>query len=310
VSESGAPPPTENANAATRDLDTLATEALVALLTREQVRACEAVAQVSPVMAAAVDAIADRIRGGGRLHYVGAGTSGRLGALDAAECPPTFGTPPELVSARIAGGAVALLRAIEGAEDDAEAGAEEMRVHASARDAVVGISASGSAPYVVAALGAARAMGALTIALTSVARSALAETAELAIVVDTGAEPLAGSTRLGAGTAQKIVLNTLSTATMVKLGRVYDNLMVDVVATNEKLRARALRLVRALTGVEEEEARTLLAAAAGSVKVAVVMRRRALDAAEARALLDACGGFLRPALQDESEAVREFPRSP
>ena len=295
MEESDAVPTTEQPNAATRDLDLLGTEALVALLAREQRVALDAVAGATPEIARAVDAISQRLLAGGRLHYVGAGTSGRLAMLDAAECPPTFGTPPELVTAHIAGGATALVRAVEGAEDDADAGTAEMTA-AAPNDAVVGISASGSARYVVAAIAAARARGALTIALTSVADSPLTVAAKLAIVVDAGPEPIAGSTRLKAGTAQKAVLNALSTATMVRLGRVYDNLMVDVVATNEKLRVRGLRLVCMLAMVDRTRAKELLAAASGSVKVAVAMQRRGVDAEAARALLEGSGGFLRPLL--------------
>jgi len=288
------PPATEARNPATRDLDLLPTVNLVELLVREQAAAAAAVLNAGPALARAVDAIARRLRAGGRLHYVGAGTSGRLAILDAAECPPTFGTAPDLVRAHIAGGEAALVRAVEGAEDDAAAGARALS--AGPEDAVVGISASGGARYVVAALEAARAAGALTVALTGVAGSALAGAAELSIVVDTGAEPLAGSTRLRAGTAQKVVLSALSTAVMVRLGRVHDNLMVDVVATNDKLRVRAERLVRTLTGVDQARARELLALAGGNVKVAVVIERQGVDAVEARARLERSGGFLRPHL--------------
>jgi N-acetylmuramic acid 6-phosphate etherase len=284
---------TEAVDAASRGLDTLAIEELVALLAREQRRAVEAVALATPAIARAVEAIVERLRAGGKLHYVGAGTSGRLAALDAAECPPTFGTPPSLVSAHVAGGPAALVRAVEGAEDDAAAGEAQARAAFAPTDAVVGISASGGARYVVAALRAARALGALTIGVTNDERSALAAGVELPIVVATGAEPLAGSTRLVAGTAQKLVLNALSTATMVRLGKVYDNLMVDVVAGNEKLRRRALRLVALLAPADEARARTLLEAAEGSVKVAVVMARRDVDAAAARELLAQADGFLR-----------------
>jgi N-acetylmuramic acid 6-phosphate etherase len=293
----GAPlAPTETRNARTRDLDTLDGEALVALLMGEQAEAVAAAVAAAPQVARAVEAIVARLRGGGRLHYVGAGTSGRLAMLDAAECPPTFGTAPSLVTAHLAGGADALVRAVEGAEDDAAAGVAAMRAEVRGSDAVVGISAGGSAPFVVAALETARALGAFTIALTSAAQSPLAAAANIAIVTETGAEPIAGSTRLKAGTAQKIVLNALSTATMVRLGRVYDNLMVDVVATNAKLRARALRLVRELAGVDEARASELLSLAGGSVKVAVVMQRRGVREAEARTLLEHAGGFLRAVL--------------
>lgn len=289
-------PATEAQNPSTRDLDLLATVDLVEVLVREQAAAAASVLRAGPAIARAVDAIVLRLQEGGKLRYVGAGTSGRLATLDAAECPPTFGTPPSLVVAYVAGGKPALVRAVEGAEDDAEAGAAALRAHVGPRDAVVGISASGGARFVVAALDTARAAGALAVAVTSVADSALTRAAELAIVVDTGAEPLAGSTRLRAGTAQKLVLSALSTATMVRLGRVHDNLMVDVTATNEKLRVRAVRLVRALTGVGEGRARELLEQAAGSVKVAAVIERQGVGAAEARARLERSGGFLRPHL--------------
>jgi N-acetylmuramic acid 6-phosphate etherase len=227
------------------------------------------------------------------LHYAGAGTSGRLGMLDAAECPPTFGTSPELVAAHIAGGSEALIRAVEGAEDDGAAGESEARANVRAGDAVVGISASGGPAYVLAWMRVARECGALTVAITSDADSALAAAADLPIVLATGAEPLAGSTRMVAGTAQKMALNTLSTATMVRLGKVYDNLMVDVVATNSKLRARAIRLIATLVPTDETRARDLLAQAGGRVKLAVVMARRGVDAAQAHLLLEREGGFLR-----------------
>jgi N-acetylmuramic acid 6-phosphate etherase len=286
---------TEAPNPATRDLDTLEVPALVALLATEQADAVRAVERASKALARAVHAIVEALESGGSLHYVGAGTSGRLGMLDAAECPPTFGTPPSLVVAHIAGGTDALTHAVEDAEDDADAGRAAMAT-IGANDAVVGISASGGARYVVAALEEAKRRGARTIGIANVAGSALVRAADVAIVLETGAEPIAGSTRLKAGTAQKLALNTLSTATMIRLGRVYDNLMVDVVATNAKLRRRALGLVRTLAAVDETRARALLDAADGHVKVAVVMSRRDVGAADARALLAENGGFLRSVL--------------
>lgn len=286
-------PRTEDVNAATRDLDALPSDMLVALLLREQRAAFDAAEQAAPAIARAVDRIVTSLRAGGSLHYVGAGSSGRIAMLDAAECPPTFGTVPSVVQAHIAGGPGALLAAIEGAEDDGPAGEAAVRGAVVAGDAVIGLSASGGAAYVVAALHAARATGAFTIALTGHGRSALARAAELAIVLDTGAEAIAGSTRLAAGTAQKLALNAISTATMVRLGKVYDNLMIDLSATNAKLRRRASMLVRTLAGVEEERAHELLAQSGGSVKVAVVMGRRQVDAAAARTLLEREEGFLR-----------------
>jgi N-acetylmuramic acid 6-phosphate etherase len=289
-------PGTEAANPATRDLDLMETSELVAVLNHEQELAASAVLRATPAIGRAVDAIVARLRRGGRLHYVGAGTSGRIAMLDAAECPPTFGTAPSLVVAHVAGGEEALVRAVEGAEDDAPAGSEMVRASVDGADAVVGISASGGAGYVVAALRTARELGALTVAVTSVEGSALAEIAEYSIAIDTGAEPIAGSTRLKGGTAAKLVLNALSTATMVRLGRVHDNLMVDVVATNVKLHARAIRLVKQLGPVDADAAGALLERSGGNVKVAVVMHRRGVGPSEARALLEGSGGFLRPLL--------------
>jgi N-acetylmuramic acid 6-phosphate etherase len=207
--------------------------------------------------------------------------------------PPTFGTPPEMVQAHIAGGTPALTSAVEGAEDDASAGDIAMLECVRPGDAVLGISASGTAAFVVAAIARAATIGAYTIALTVDAQSALARAAELAIVPPTGAEALAGSTRLKAGTAQKVALNAISTAVMVRLGKVYDNLMVDVVANNHKLRGRALRLVVRLARVNEERAEELLAQAGGSVKIAVLMEHRSIGATQARALLERNDGALR-----------------
>jgi N-acetylmuramic acid 6-phosphate etherase len=288
-------PSTESVHAASVGLDLLDTPALVELLVEEQRVAVAAVLAQTKEIASAVDEIAARLRTGGTLHYVGAGSSGRLAMLDAAEMPPTFGTPAEMVRAHIAGGAVALLRAVEGAEDDADAGAtaaEEVR----SNDALIGISASGGAAFVIGAIRVSRKRGAYTVALTSVVDSELVRTAHEAIVLDTGAEILTGSTRMKAGTAQKIALNAISTAVMVRLGKVYDNLMIDVVAGNKKLRARALRLVQKLAGVDDQRARELLDFANGRVKVAVVMQRQNVDAAQAQALLQRHNGSLRPLL--------------
>lgn len=289
-------PATERVATGTAGLDRMETVQLVETLVAQQRGAAEAVAAQTQRIAVAVDEIAARISIGGRLHYVGAGSSGRLGALDAAEMPPTFGTHPETVRAHIAGGPEALVRAVEGAEDDRAAGAAAMDGHVEAQDAVVGISAGGNAAFVVAAVERARYLGAYTVAIVNASDSALEHAAETAIVLATGAEAIAGSTRLKAGTAQKIALNAISTAVMVRLGKVHDNLMVDLMATNRKLRERALRLVCAIAGVGEARAGELLAQADGRVKVAVVMERRALDAASAEALLARHGGVLRSVL--------------
>lgn len=278
-------PPTEGRHPHSAGLDLLETRDLVDLLVRDQTDAVAAVRAQAATLARVVEAIVERVQRGGHVHYIGAGTSGRLGVLDASEMPPTFGTPAALVCAHIAGGDRALREAIEGAEDDALAGAREIEHHVVADDVVLGISASGGAPYVTAALESANAIGALTVAITSSDDSALVAAATLAIVLPTGPEVLSGSTRLKAGTAQKITLNALSTAVMVRLGKVHDNLMVDVVATNEKLRGRAARLVHDLTGADDAQVLAALADSGGSVKVAAVMLVRRVDADRARTLL-------------------------
>ncbi|HEY2553720.1 MAG TPA: N-acetylmuramic acid 6-phosphate etherase [Candidatus Cybelea sp.] len=290
-------PPTERESSKSGGLDCLNTEQFVALIAADQREAADAVLEQTLAIAGAIEEIARRLRSGGKLHYVGAGSSGRIATLDASEMPPTFGTPPELVQSHVAGGAAALVRSMEGAEDDSEGGAAVVRDFIRPHDAVVGLSASGSAAFVVTALAHAKERGAFTVALTSVAGLPLALAATRAIVLETGPEILTGSTRLKAGTAQKIALNAISTGVMIRLGKVYDNLMVDVVASNRKLRARALRLVERLARVDEPQARELLAAAEGRVKVAVVMELRHVDAAEARGLLERCDGALRPLLQ-------------
>ncbi len=289
-------PQTEARSTETLGLDVLSTSDLVAVLAAQQRAGADAVAGAAAELAGVVDAVAERIARGGRLHYVGAGTSGRLAVLDAAEMPPTFGTPPDLVLAHIAGGGAALTRAVEGAEDDGDAGERAMH-DVTSGDAVIGISASGSAAYVVRALQTARARGAYTAALVNSEPSALAAAVDRAIVLRTGAEPIAGSTRLKAGTAQKIALNTISTAVMVRLGKVHDNLMVDVVPTNQKLRARARRLVMHLAGVNEERAALLLDSAGGRVKIAVVMQIRSVDSDEASRLLEGADGVLRSVIE-------------
>jgi N-acetylmuramic acid 6-phosphate etherase len=288
--------PTERRNARTADLDRLPTRELVETLVREQRDALTAAAAAGTQIAMAVDEIAMRLNSGGTLHYVGAGSSGRIAFLDASEMPPTFGTDPALVCAHIAGGREALTRAIEGAEDDGDAGDREVRGHVKNGDAVIGLSASGGAAFVVRALDAAREAGAWTLAIVNNPGSALAAAADLAVVLETGPEALAGSTRMKAGTSQKVVLNTISTAVMIKLEKVYDNLMVDVVATNVKLRKRALRLVMQLVPADEERAAALLQAADGRVKIAVVMGRKSLSASEARSVLQTHGQSLRRAL--------------
>lgn len=287
-------PETEGVDSATAQLDACSAADAVRLLAAAQQRAVEAVVSQADALGALVERIASALAAGNTLHYAGAGTSGRLGVLDASEMPPTFGTPPELICAHIAGGDRALRRSVEGAEDDGDAGTREMRDHVRAGDVVIGISASGGAPYVAGALDAARSCGAYSVAFVDVdGPCALALAAETTIVLRTGAEPLSGSTRLTAGTAAKIALNAVSTAVMVRLGKVYGNLMVDVVASNAKLRTRARRLVERIGRVDAERAQQLLDAADGRVKVAIVMARANCDAAAAREQLARANGYLR-----------------
>jgi len=283
-------PPTEEIDASTAHLDTLPTTELVTTLIDANRASIDAALRSAAGIAAAVDAIVTALRAQKHVHYVGAGTSGRLAVLDAAELPPTFGVSPELVRAHIAGGDAAIRRAIEGAEDDAEAGTALGHVFATG-DVVIGISASGGAPFVIAALQAARALGATTVGIANAPDAALVRAAEIAIVLETGPEPISGSTRLKAGTAQKIVLNAISSAAMIQLGKVYGNLMVDVVATNAKLKRRAERLVHAILGADVD-ATSLLAAAGGNVKRAVVMQKLKVDVSEADRRLAAHGGRL------------------
>ena len=279
------------------DLDRRTTDELVRTLVEGQRAAQTAVLATVPVIAAAADAIAARLMQGGRLFYVGAGTSGRLAILDASECPPTFNTPPELVVALIAGGPAAVQEAVEGAEDDDEAGASDLRArNLTPNDAVVGITASGRTPYVVGALRHAREVGSHTVAIVNNARSVLADVADTAIELLTGPEVIAGSTRLCAGTAQKIALSTLSTAVMVRLGKTYGPYMIDVRATNAKLRRRAVRMVQQITGADETASAAALEATQGRVKPAVVMLLGECDVHEAGRKLDAADGRVREAL--------------
>jgi N-acetylmuramic acid 6-phosphate etherase len=279
-----------------RDLDERSTRDLVRLALDEHHAVDAALEQAAPAIEAAVDAVAARMRRGGRLIYLGAGTPGRLGALDAAECPPTYGTDPGLVVAVVAGGAVGVVRSTEQSEDEGDAAVaalEELRI--SEVDSVVGITASGRTPYVVEGLRAARAIGALTVSIANNLDAESSSVAEIAIETPTGPELVAGSTRLKAGTAQKIVLNALSTLVMVRLGKTFGNLMVDVAPGNEKLRDRGRRIVEAATGASSADASAALEAADGSVKQAVVMLLADVSAEDAgRRLAD--GRSVREAL--------------
>ncbi|GIH65101.1 MULTISPECIES: N-acetylmuramic acid 6-phosphate etherase [Microbispora] len=289
---------TEQSDPRYSGIDTLPTEEIARLMNAGDAAVPAAVGRAVPAISTAIDAIAARMADGGRLLYVGAGTSGRLAVLDASECPPTFGTHPDLVQGIIAGGEAALVRSVEGAEDDAEAGAAVIRdKHAGPLDSVVGISASGRAPYVVAAVEQARRLGALTVGLACNAGTPLARAADHAIEVIVGPEVVTGSTRLKAGTAQKLVLNMISTITMIRSGRTYGNFMVDVVASNSKLVDRAARIVSDITGTQVPQAREVLESAGRDVKTAVVMIERGVGADDARALLAAHGNRLGPALR-------------
>lgn len=281
-----------------RDIDTRPTLDLVRLMNAEDARVPAAVETAAPELAAAIDGIVERLAAGGRLVYVGAGTAGRIGVLDASECGPTFNTAPGQVVGVIAGGTGAVSEASESAEDDAAAGAADLaQLAVGAGDAVVAVSASGRTPYALGALGHARATGALTVAVACNPGSPLAAAADHAIEVVVGPEVVSGSTRLKAGTAQKLVLNTISTVSMVRLGKTFGNLMVDVRASNEKLRARAQRIVELATGCPAAEAAEALAVADGEVRTAIVVLLTGVDVAAARVALAQAGGRVRAAVE-------------
>jgi len=291
---------TERRNPRTAGIDVASPLELVDLIAAEDAGVPVAVARARLEIARAMELVEASFRAGGRLLYVGAGTSGRLGVLDATECPPTFGTPPELVVGIIAGGTPALLRSVEGAEDDPNAGITEMDARrVGPNDTVVGIAASGTTPFVRAALGRAQALGARTVFLTcSEPPAVLRETCDVTIVVLTGPEVVTGSTRMKAGTATKLVLNTLTTGALVRLGKTYGNLMVDLQAVNQKLVDRGERIVMSVAGVERDAARAAITAAGGSVRTAIVMARRGSSRADAEALLRQHDNHLRPILGD------------
>lgn len=288
---------TEQRNPASERLDAMSTLEIVDLMNAEDSRVAAAVHGAREAIAAAVELVVAAFLAGGRLFYIGAGTSGRLGALDAAECPPTFGTAPQQVQAVIAGGPEALVRAIEGAEDRAEDGAAALAERGfGPKDVLAGIAACGLTPFVRGGLEFARSLGARTVFITCNPRVEDLPVADVVVAVDAGPEVLTGSTRLKAGTATKLVLNTLTTAAMVRLGKCYGNLMVDLRATNQKLRTRSERILRQLCGLDEAAARQCLAEAGGELKVAILMARRGLARDEAVALLARHGGILRRAL--------------
>ena len=290
-------PGTETPAAQHARLDRYDSAELVAALAGDQARAVQAVQEAGAQLAHAVEAALPRLRAGGRLLYAGAGTSGRLGGLDSVELLPTFSWPTARARALMAGGPSAMFLAVEGAEDDFEQGARDLRaLEPGAHDVVIGLAASGTTPYVLGVLRAAREAGSLTVGIANNPGTPVLAAAECPVLLDTGAEVVSGSTRLKAGTAQKIALNTLSTALMVRLHKVHGNLMVDLRATNAKLRARALRLTCLATGAGQEQARAALEACEGHVKTAIVMLLAGLQASEARARLEAAAGSVDRAL--------------
>lgn len=289
---------TEQNNPDTLQIDQCDTKQMLEMINREDQTVALAVARELDSIARAVDGIVNQLRRGGRLIYIGAGTSGRLGVLDASECVPTYGTPPELVVGIIAGGRTALVEAIEGAEDNMEMALADIDSNqVTDRDAVVGITASGRTPYVLAALREAGNRGAFTVGICNTKHSELAKVADVPLEIATGPEVVMGSTRMKAGTAQKMVLNMLSTCTMIKLGRVYSNYMVDLNATNQKLQARSLRMIRMVTDADQQAAEQALEQADGQLKAAILMLKGGVTAQEAMQKLEAAGGVLRTALE-------------
>lgn len=282
---------TEQRNPNTTHIDTLPTLEMVRLINQEDQKVALAVAQVAPEIARAIDVITRQLSQGGRLFYAGCGTSGRLGILDAVECPPTYSTDPELVQAIIAGGYPAIFRAVEGAEDDFDLGRRDLQERGFAsQDVLVGLAASGRTPYVLGAMGYARELGAAVIAVTCCPGSEVDRMADIGIAPTPGPEVITGSTRMKSGTAQKMVLNMLSTGTMIKLGKVYGNLMVDVKPSNEKLIRRCVTIVREAVGCEEDEAVSALEECGYRPKVAIVMLLKKIDAEQARELLEQAQG--------------------
>jgi N-acetylmuramic acid 6-phosphate etherase len=297
---------TEARNPRTQNIDQLSTLDMVHLINDEDAKVAASVAAVLPEVAQAIDAIAQRFQQGGRLFYIGAGTSGRLGVLDASECPPTFSVPPDLFHAIIAGGDTALRKSSEQSEDSPEQGAADLAAagfatsadSAATHDTLIGIAASGRTPYVLGALAHARKLGALTVALTCVPDSPMAAASDIAIAPVTGPEILTGSTRMKAGTATKLVLNMISTGVMIKTGAVYGNLMVNMQTTNVKLVDRAQRIIMAATGVDQLTATKLLSEG-GSIKIAIVMQKLSLDPTAAEAVLNKHKGNLSRLLNEE-----------
>ena len=296
---------TERRNPASAHIDSCTTLEMVTIMQQEDSKIASAIEKILPEIARAIDATSQRLENGGRLFYLGAGTSGRLGILDASECPPTYGTDPELVQGLIAGGIPAIFRAQEGAEDNPGLAVHDLKEHGfSAKDVLVGIAASGRTPYVIGGLKYARELGALTIALACSEHAEIAALADIALTPVTGPEVVTGSTRMKAGTAQKLVLNMLSTGTMIKLGKVYGNLMVDVKASNKKLEERAIRIVMEGSGCERTEAEKALKGADGHAKLAILMVVADVSASEGKALLERTSGHLTAAIRLAAGGVK------
>ena len=294
---------TESRNPASEAIDRLSAIEIVRLMNGEDAKVAAAVGQEAEAIARAVEVIADRLRRGGRLVYLGAGTSGRLGVIDASECPPTFSVPPGQVVGIIAGGPGAMFKSVEGAEDRRELAIDDLQaIQFSSGDVLVGIATSGRTPYVIAGLDYARSLGAFTVGFTCNSDAALSAHADVTISPIVGPEVISGSTRLKAGTATKMVLNMLTTGAMVLLGKTYGNLMVDLQTTNSKLVARSRRIVATIAGISEAEADEWLRRCGGQVKTAIVSCVRGVSAEEARQLLDSAGGQLRGALESGSHA--------
>jgi N-acetylmuramic acid 6-phosphate etherase len=290
---------TEKRNHASMDIDSRSTTEILRIINDEDKKIAFAVAQELPYIGQAVDIVVKALDNGGRLFYVGAGTSGRIGVQDAAECPPTFGSDPELIQGLVAGGKPALLKAQEGAEDHEANGASDVLAHGINKDDVVcGIAASRRTPYVVGAIKKARELSAKTIFVTTNPRSQFDLNVDVAICPEVGPEVIMGSTRMKSGTAQKMVLNMISTAVMINLGKVFENMMVDLQMTNNKLEERSKRIIMTITGVNYEMAERVLDQANGHVKTAVVMVRRKVNAEEARRRLELTGGFVRQAIEE------------
>ncbi len=288
----------ENQNPETMDIDLVDTIDVIKQINHQDHKVAEAIKKIVPQLAESVDEIVKSFNHGGRLIYLGAGTSGRIGVLDAVECVPTFGVEPGMVIGLMAGGESAMYRAKEGIEDQFDEGEKDLiKIELNSKDVVVGIAASGRTPYVIGALDYAKKVGAKTIALSCNAKAEIASHAEIALLPIVGPEALTGSTRMKSGTAQKMVLNILSTASMIRVGKSYHNLMVDVKATNEKLYARGTRMLMQVTGITEEDATETLVQAGGLVKVAILMALTGLNAKDAKVSLEDSNGFLRKAIK-------------